>query len=323
METLFLAFGATLIIGAATGAVLALVYPVIRPGLLTRQPRQRANVLLVWAVAPVGVGLFFTSLLFMPSLLNRLGIPAGHCHNHAERFPHICLSDPLFSGAETLPWFLIVALTVLLAGFLAAQGVHLHRVARLKAVLRFAGGEDGAGFKLIPWQRPVAFTAGFWTPRIFISSRLRQVLSAEHFQVVLTHEQAHARHRDPLRKYLGVALSLLHLAPTRQRILKDLTLATEQACDADAAAKIGDSLKVAEAILAVQRLLFHSQKGLDGVAVGFTNCDSAARIEALLAEGDYQDPSFPDWLLVVPLLVTTSWLMPGPIHFLTELVFRH
>lgn len=312
-----------MIIGAVTGVLLAFIYPLIRPGLLTRHPRQRANALLGWAVAPVGVGLFFTSLLFMPSLLSRLGIPAGHCHDHAERLPHICLTNPLFTGSETLPWFLVSALTVLLTGFLVAQGTYLHKFARLKSALHRASHEDGADYNLIHWRRPAAFTAGFWEPQIFISSRLRQALSTEHFQAVITHEQAHVRRRDPLRKYLGMALSLLHIAPTRRCILKDLTLATEQACDEAAAVEMGDGLPVAEAILAVQRLLHNSQSGLDAVAVGFTSSESASRVEALLTGGNYQESLFPDWLFFLPLLVATAWVMPGPTHFLTELVFRH
>lgn len=323
MYTLFLALGATLIIGTGAGVVLAIIYPLIRPGLLKRQPRRRANALLGWAVAPVGVGLFFTALLFMPSLLSRLGIPAGHCHNHAERLPHICLTNPLLSGSETLPWYLVAVLTLLLASFLASQGAHLHKVARLKAALRCADREGGADYNLVLWRKPAALTVGFWAPQVFISRTLAQALSPEQFQVILAHEQGHVRRRDPLRQYLGLALSVLHLSRTRQRILEDLTLATEQVCDQEAALETGDRLQVAETIVAVERLLHNSQRGLESVAVGFASSNSALRIEALLAEGDYQEPSFPGWLLFFPPLAVTSLVMPGPAHYLTELVIRH
>lgn len=323
VETLFLALGAMSIIGTIAGLVLAAIYPLFRPGLLKRQPRQRANALLGWAVAPVGLGLFFATLLFIPSLITRLGIPAGHCHNHAERLPHICLTNPLISGSETSPWYLAAALTVVLACFLVAQGARLYKLAQLKAALRCAGEEGGADHTLIHWRKPAAITIGFWRPKIFLSRSLAQALSPGQLQVILAHEQSHVRHRDPLRQYLGRALSLLYLARTRQRILEDWALATEQACDEEAAQKTGDRLLVAETIVAVERLLHRSQRELEPLAVGFIGSNSALRIEALLTEGDYSEPSFPDWLLLSPPLAVTHLVMPGPVHYLTELVIRH
>ncbi len=323
METLLLALGATLIIGTVAGVVLTLFYPLFRPGLLKRQPRQRANALLGWAVAPLGLGVFFTLLLFIPSVINRLGLPAGHCHNHAERLPHICLANPLISGSETSSWSLVAALTVFLVCILVPQGAHLLKLARLKAALRRATEEGAADHSLVLWSKPAAITVGFWTPKIYLSKSLTQALSPAQLQVILAHEQGHVRHRDSLRQYLGRALSSLYFARTRQRILEDLTLATEQACDEESAQKTGDRLQVAETIVAVERLLHSSQRALEPLAVGFTGSNSALRIEALLADGDYPAPSFPDWLLLSPPLVVTHLVMPGPLHYLTELVISH
>ncbi len=303
--------------------MLAIIYPTIRPGLLRRQPQQRANALLGWAAAPLGIGIFFTTLLFIPSLLNRLGIPAGHCHNHSERLPHICLTDPLFSGSEALPWYLVGALIFLLAGFLAVQGVHLYKIARLKIVLGCAASQSQAGYNLVPWRKPVALTVGFWAPQIFISTALAQALAPEHLQVILAHEQSHVRRRDPLRQYLGQVLSFCHLPWSRRCILEDLTLATEQVCDEEAAVNTGSRLQVAETILIVERLLYSSQNELGAGAVGFANSQSALRIESLLAEAEYKAPTFPGWVLFLPPAVLTSVVMPGPLHYLTELVVRH
>lgn len=323
MQILLSAFGATLIVGTVAGVVLAIVYPLIRPGLLKRPPRQRANALLGWAVAPVGVGLFFTTLLFIPSLTSHLGIHAGHCHNHTERLPHICLINPLLSDSETLPWYLAVALTALLAGFLVAQGAYLYKIARFKAALHYAGRVAGADHSLFLWKKPAAITVGFWVPKIYISSSLAHAVSAEHFQVILAHEQGHVRHRDPLRQYLGFALSSLYLSRARQRILKDLTLATEQACDEEAAQITGDRLHVAETIAAVERLLRSAQREPETLAVGFTCNNSALRIEALLAERDYSVPLFSKWVLLSPPLAVTHLVMSGPLHCITHLAIRH
>lgn len=310
-------------VGVVAGGGLALLYPLFRPGLLTRQPRQRANALLGWAVAPACLGLFFTTLLFVPSILKRLGIPAGHCHNHAERLPHICLTNPLISGSEISLWNLVAALSLFLACFWAAQGAQLHKLARLKSALRCAKEKTGTNHSLIPWGTPAAITVGFWTPKIFVSKSLAQSLLPGQLQVILAHEQAHVRYRDPLRQSLAQALSALYLAQPRRRLLDDLALATEQACDEEAAQKIGDRLLVAETIVAVERLLHRSQRNLAPLVVGFVGSNSALRIEALLADGEYSEPSFPDWLLLSPPLAVTHLVMPGPLHYLSELIIRH
>lgn len=308
--------------GSGAGLVFTVIYPLVRPRLLSRQPRLRANALLGWAVAPMGIGCFFGTLLFIPTVLDYLGLPAGHCHNHAERLPHICLVNPLVSGSETIPWYFVAVLAFLLACILTVPGVHLYRVGRLKARL-YAGRRTGTEYDLVVWKKPAAFTAGFWRPRIFLSTSLVQALPPKHIQVILAHENGHVHHRDPLRQYLGFALSFFHFPKTRKCILEDLILATEQACDEEAARKTGDRLQVAEAILAVERMLQGWPKSGEPAAAGFAGNNSALRIEALLAGGNYQQPVVPEWVLYSPPLAVTPLIMPGPVHSIIEVFIRH
>ncbi|TRO80568.1 M56 family metallopeptidase [Desulfuromonas acetexigens] len=323
MESLLWAFGATVVVGLGAGVVLGVVYPLLRKGLLKRQPRRRATILLLLATAPGSLGLFFAGLLFISSLMEFLGISAGHCHNHAERFPHICLSEPAIFGSGILPGYLYVPAALLLAMFLARQAIHLRENFRLKTALRQAEVEGGLDCSLVQWRKPAAVTVGFWSPKVFLSTTLARTLTPEQLQVVLAHEQAHVRHRDPLRQYLARTASVFYPGRVRGLIREDLALATEQACDEQAAEKTGDRLLVAETIIAVERLLGLSLKESQPFSVGFSGSQSILRIEALLAGGDYSDPVFPDWLLFSPPLFLTHLVLPGPVHYLTELVIRH
>lgn len=323
MDSLLFIFGVTVIAGLVLGMVLGLVYPLLRPGLLKREPRRRATALFVWAIAPGGLGLFIAGLLSVPSLMNVLGIAADHCHNHADRFPHICLSEPSILGSASYPWYLFASATALLAGFLARQGRHLQQHLRLQSALRLAERPQGLDYRLMPLPKLAAITLGYWKPRVFLSTTLARALTPEQLQIVLAHEQDHVRHRDPLRQYLAGTLSALYPTRVRRLICDDLALATEQACDERAAEQAGDRLLVAETIIAVERLLGGSPMNLQPFSVGFAGNHSALRIEALLSEGNYSAPAIPDWLLFSPPLVMTHLVLPGPVHYLTELVIRH
>lgn len=313
-----MAFGATITVGAGTGLFLALLYPLMRPRLLKLDPQRRANVLLGWSLSPTVMGLFFTSLLFVPSLLNRFGIPAGHCHNHAERWPHICLTNPPLEVIEGLPWGFELVLLGILTAILLSQAAHLRRRTLLKRILRGAIPQNGGVFYLLPWNKPAAFTAGFFSPQIYISESLIASVTPEHLKIVLAHEKGHVRRCDSLRQYLGQIFSLIYLPKTRRSILADLNLATEQACDERAAHTTGDHLQVAEAIIAVERLLQKSSSGFAAGAPCFVKNNSAERVHSLLAEGQFEKPLFPAWILPMPLLLNAVLLMPGAVHSLIE-----
>lgn len=82
-----------------------------------------------------------------------------------------------------------------------------------------------------------AFTFGLLRPTIYLS---REVWEGEHREAVLAHERAHARRKDPLWLFLarGVRRSTLYL-PFGGRILQDLSLESERACDAAGTKAVG------------------------------------------------------------------------------------
>jgi hypothetical protein len=88
---------------------------------------------------------------------------------------------------------------------------------------------------------------------VFLSEGLLAGVDAETLAVVLEHERAHARRRDGFWRAWAAALSLAHAPGVRARLLGALHLADEQACDAESGERVGDRLKVAQALLSVAR----------------------------------------------------------------------
>ena len=77
-----------------------------------------------------------------------------------------------------------------------------------------------------------AFTAGWFTPRVYIAAELAETLSAEQLTAVLAHERAHVARRDPLRlsalRFLACTLFYL---PAMRRLADDVADEAEVAAD--------------------------------------------------------------------------------------------
>lgn len=95
-----------------------------------------------------------------------------------------------------------------------------------------------------------AFTAGMWSPRVFVAEDIANRLQPHELECVLAHESAHLRRRDPLRlsvyRFLGCALFWI---PALKRLAEDM--GDEIEVLADDVAGEGRPLVMASAILAL------------------------------------------------------------------------
>ncbi|MCM2334041.1 MAG: M48 family metalloprotease, partial [Anaeromyxobacteraceae bacterium] len=157
---------------------------------------------------------------------------------------------------------------------LRAQVATWRAVAELR---RLAGGQGG----VVETSEPLSITAGLLWPLVLVSTGLRTRLTPAQLGAVLAHERAHARRRDPLRLLVVSLLGAVHGPRTRRRLLADMALACEEAADEAAAVEVGDRTLVAEAILAVERLLW-DRSPRAGLALGMAGCATEARVESLL-----------------------------------------
>ncbi len=100
-----------------------------------------------------------------------------------------------------------------------------------------------------------ASTSGLLRPRVTVSPRLAAALDDEALRAAIEHETAHARHRDPLRIWLGQVITDLQWpfpgARARFRAWLD---ALETARDDEARGRGVDGAALAAAVLAAARL---------------------------------------------------------------------
>ena len=163
---------------------------------------------------------------------------------------------------------------------------------------------------------PFAFAAGLRRPRVFLAASLVEGLPGSQLAAVIEHERAHARRRDPLARLAARVLSFAHLPGLRRTLLRELAIASEQACDAEAGRRVGDRLAVAEAILAVERILSSSAPARAGIA-GFEGHSVAERVRALLAA---EPPALRRRALRIAaaLALAAGLALADPLHHATE-----
>lgn len=238
------AFGALLILGAASLALLA--------GLLWRQSAQLAQG--VWlacqSAAQAVEGYLPLAGLLLPLVL----LAAGGLRGLAMLLRQLWFTRRLLADLARRQRSLPAALAGLVDG--------LHLAGRVTLV------EDAA---------PYAFAAGLLRPRIWLSTGLLDLLDEAELAAVLRHERHHLRRRDPLR--VLAARSLAHglfFIPVAAA-LRNLYLEAKER-EADAASGAGHDL--AAALLKLVRTGAHLPAGANLAAAGAGS--AAGRIQRLL-----------------------------------------
>ncbi|MHA7835158.1 MAG: M56 family metallopeptidase, partial [Algiphilus sp.] len=230
-----------------TGALLALLYPLMRGPIARLAARSRCRMLSAIAALPALLALASTLLLHLPATRG-LGV-AAHCHEGIGCGTHA----PAISGG-----MLSVLLPLLAAGILATA---LRRVLpplrrqarRTRQLLAMAQNDYRLDCAVIASDAVFALTVGLLRPRVVVSTALLTQLDPHQRASVLLHEQAHAQRRDGLRQWLAALAAPRLLSGPGRALQRDLQAACEQACDQQAAAIVGDRLDVAEALLTTER----------------------------------------------------------------------
>jgi Zn-dependent protease with chaperone function len=313
---------APIFFGIIGSGVCTIAYPLLRGRLAALAPVIRARTLVAWSMAPCLMALTFTGFCFLPLLLNLLGWSPAQCSQDSLSHPHFCSGHPHLLLDDRLAWGAFALGGGLMLFAAVAQLYRWLDARRALSALAITSRYDASrGVHIVASHVPFALTAGLWRPEIYLSLRLVASLPADMLEVVIAHEQAHARRRDGLRQLLAGLLSLMHLPWIRRRLLADLALACEEACDEVAARHVGDRLHVAHTLLTVARLFSGALPG-QALAASFADGHVVERVESLLADHANRPYSRrPQYLILTLGLIAVIWAAE-PLHHLTEILLR-
>jgi len=244
-------------------------------------PALKAKLALLLSSMPLLSGGLLLAGAFGPSVLHLFGVVADHCGSHGDHHPfHLCF---LHGNSIELGYWVWIGSALLSARVLLHWSKVWRKTAKTRGLsqtlLRLSNHDEQDNVWYIESARAFAFTIGFLSPRVCISTQLVKELDAEQLQVVIAHEHQHARSRDGLRLLLIELFAPLLLPQTHQFLAAEFELSREQLCD-EAAAETKDRLLVAETILAFGRL--QKKEPQPSFALAFGQCEIEERVHSLL-----------------------------------------
>jgi len=230
-----------------------------------------------------------------------------HCATSMPGWVHLCPMHPAGAFGWLLPAVLLIS--ALLPS----------RIRAWRGLSRQPVGQGVTEPTLLNLPHRTALLVGWWRPSIVIDLALWDGLSASHRAVVLAHEHAHLRRRDPLMLMVLRCLVSLGPAPMGNVLVRSWLDHAERMADAGAANRLGDPLVVADALIRCARI---SARPL---ALAWTGGRLNVRIHALLASDGSAEPLGPDVgradvvlvaVLATMVLANTPWLHHQVEHLL-------
>ncbi|WP_444922100.1 hypothetical protein ACJJID_07170 [Microbulbifer sp. CnH-101-G] len=215
---------------------------------------------------------------------------------------------------------------LVLTGFLVFQSfkrVHRH-LAQLRLLMQLCE-RDKSDQSIIQAQGPQAFTSGLLRPQGFYTSGLRDQLTAEEFEVVRLHEEAHAQKFDPLKKLIFALFASFFPTRLGNYLNRQMALCMEQRADAYAHRQGWSETFIAQTLLKVTRISNGLQpKERSSALVCYFALDQLdARIRYLLSDnkGRNLSPLLLAGLFVV--LTGTCLVTVDALHHTIETLFSH
>lgn len=176
----------------------------------------------------------------------------------------------------------------------------------------------------LPAAVPAAFTAGLFSPRIYLTTALQTSVSEQELDIIVRHEQAHVAAYDPLRKVVFTIFAGFLPAVARNQLIDQFTLLTEQMADI-AVTKEYDSLDVAQTLINVARIQRPVTVESEGLQASyFGNDQTSIRVQHLV------NPAFSSSGLTMVLsfiMLSTTLLLTAStvdsLHHIIEAFFTH
>lgn len=164
---------------------------------------------------------------------------------------------------------------------------------------------------------PLAFTAGFFKPRIFVSTALLDALDEKELRAVVLHESYHQESKDPLKGLVVSFISdFLFFLPVSRFLKKTYHLTSEMTADAHSVSLRADPLDLAGSLLKVQKL--------NGPAASWFFDPTTERAKHLLGERPRIPLPFKRAFLTVILLALSAFIALIPVKkSITSMFINH
>ena len=192
--------------------------------------------------------------------------------------------------------------------------------------LRYFSVADNKQTLILDTQDFHAFTAGWFTPKIYLSQNIEHVLSPSEYRMVCQHEAAHAERFDPLRLFVYSFLAAFFPGISARKLNQSMALTTEQIADQSAMSVVPDKFNAAQAVLNITRLFQGRNKdSIDTPSslCSYTGSSLELRINYLINEG--ATPRFLS-LITITFLMTLFVLSVTSVdwlHHTIELFLLH
>ena len=176
------------------------------------------------------------------------------CQQGLRRGPFVLVGYG--SAAVLLSWSCFAVARLMWRGMRDLVGINRRgrMLASQAEEIEFCIGGQSISVRLVAMQAAVAFSAGLFRPRTYVSTALLHRVSASELEATLLHELAHTRSRDPFRCWL-VELVLWSLwFPRTSWLGAAHRAARESRADARASAAMGDDRPLLRALFKVDAL---------------------------------------------------------------------
>ncbi len=185
---------------AACWVTAVLQYPLVRWVCRAKLKRPSSGFWFAWGMFPILLGTFLAMFTLAFDWLRSVGwLPNRHTHTQMG------LSNISQNSSEG-EVFWVVALAC--SALIVAASVYSYRK-YLPAHQLLRGILSGktvvsqpVSFAVVPRAFPLAFTAGLFFPRFYLTKAAVKLLTEKELAIVQSHEQEHIRKRDPLRLLL-------------------------------------------------------------------------------------------------------------------------
>jgi Zn-dependent protease with chaperone function len=221
----------------------------------------------------------------------------------------------------------IVVFALFSLGLIAIKGSQLYRQGNaINTLKHFSMAEDQSqgqqNIKIIDSDIPTAFTSGFFRPVCYVTRGLADNLSDKELDIVMEHELAHARNRDPLTKLLIALLSAYYPKKLAQLLNTKYSLLTENIAD-QSTVLIHSAEDVAATLVKVVRLNSALPKNASNTPHSFFGGnDISQRVQQLLTPTRKSMPVIVPIAFLTVMLCFTIVAVDATHHFV-ESVFTH